>query len=45
MAESLIAFRDGDAGPQGMVGAMHLARGLGNLQALLDCYVKVHTKK
>jgi hypothetical protein len=45
MAEALLAFRTGDAGELGLLGAIAIAEGLGNLRFLAEAYRSVHTKR
>jgi hypothetical protein len=45
MAESLMAFRAGDQGELGRLGAIAIAEGLTNLRYLAEAYGIVHRKK
>ncbi len=42
MADALMAFRNGDQGEQGRLGAIAIAEAFGNLRFLAEGYAKVH---
>jgi hypothetical protein len=42
MAEALMAFRSGDQGETGQLGALAIAEAFGNLRFLAEAYAKVH---
>lgn len=40
-----MAFRQGDSGDLGQLGAIAIAEGLGNLRLLANAYQQVHRKR